>query len=103
MDPSPFGADKALADPALIELAEEGDPDEEVAVLLRADDVTDLPDGVTVIVAFGPVLSCRIQRQHLSAVHAHARIGSVKAPRLLTDEVLEMPVEERLDLTLRPS
>ena len=69
-------------DPALAELVE-GPPEDVLEVLLRLEDPSSLPDGVTSIARFGEVISARLARGDIQRVWADPRVVSLKAPRLL--------------------
>lgn len=72
-------------DPALWELLT-GDPDQELAVLIRLRDPAIPPPQVRVVAAFGPVCTGRVRRGDLLAVRAQENVLSVKAPRLYSSE-----------------
>jgi len=66
-------------DPALLELYAEGSPDDEVAVILRLSDLSDLPPSVRIITRFGTIATCRLPRREIPAVRTH--VQSMKAPK----------------------
>jgi peptidoglycan hydrolase-like protein with peptidoglycan-binding domain len=70
-------------DPALRELDEEGEPDDEVALVLRLADSLVVPDGVRIVARFGDVATCRVRREDILRVHAMEVVRSAKAPRLV--------------------
>ncbi len=70
-------------DPALRELVRRGgDPDDELAVVLRLADPDRTPAGVRLVARFGEVATARIRRSDILALWSDAAIRSVKAPRL---------------------
>ncbi len=72
-------------DPALWELLD-GDPDQELAVLLRLRDPAVPPPRVRVVAAFGPVCTGRVRRADLLEVRRQENVLSIKAPRLYSSE-----------------
>ncbi|MGH3937957.1 MAG: S8 family peptidase [Pseudonocardiaceae bacterium] len=67
-------------DPALEELAEQGAPDDEVAVILRLRAPDTPPPGVRIVSRFGDVATVRIRRGAIPEVWADTTTLSVKAP-----------------------
>jgi len=79
-------------DPALWELYEAGDRDDEVSVILRLRDGAKVPEGVRVISQFGEtIVTARIKRGEIRRVWESEEVVSVKAPRPLS---APGPVEE---------
>ncbi|MBF0686378.1 MAG: S8 family serine peptidase [Cellulomonas sp.] len=85
-------------DPALEDLLEAGPPHEEVAVLLRVRDPRRPPAGVRVVASFGDVVSARVRRSDLLAVHDDDATLSEKAPRAYGPELHEPSSPEELAL-----
>jgi len=73
-------------DPALWELFEEGNRQDEVPAIIRLEESGTLPDGVRLITRFGNVATCRLQRRSIVAVREDEAVASLKAPRLLSPE-----------------
>ncbi|MGH9382809.1 MAG: S8 family serine peptidase, partial [Vicinamibacterales bacterium] len=69
-------------DPSLNELLAEGQPDDEVAVILRLADPVALPAHVRIVVQFGPIVTCRLRRGDIPLVRGEAPVRSMKAARL---------------------
>ena len=67
-------------EPALLELYAEGSPDDEVAVIIRLTDSTDLPQGVRVITQFDRIITVRLLRRLIPRVRRE--VASMKRPRL---------------------
>src|SRR5919109_4142944 len=85
-------------DPALWELLQEGDPQDEVAAIIRLRQPGVAPAGVRLIAQFGDVATCRVRRGAIPEVHEDAPVVSFKAPRVLapdeeaeTDGLAETP------------
>ena len=74
-------------DPALQELLAEGEPEDEVALILRLRDPTRVPAGVRVVSRFGTILTVRALRGGVPTVWADATVQSVKAPQRLAPDV----------------
>lgn len=75
-------------DPALRELlAEPGDPEEEVAVLLRLSAHDAPPAKARIVAVFGDVATARVRRCDVEEVHDAEGIITVKAPREYGPEV----------------
>jgi subtilisin family serine protease len=68
-------------DPALQELIAEGEPDDEVAVVVRLHHGARAPAALRLIAEFGVVATARARRSLLRALHADPAIASLKAPR----------------------
>lgn len=73
-------------DPALEELLAEGQPEDEVAVVLRLDGHLPPPAGARIIARFGPIATCRLQRGAIPVVRAAPGVLSMKAPRRYLSE-----------------
>lgn len=67
-------------EPALQELYAEGSPDDEVAVIIRLTDSTDLPQGVRIITQFGQIATVRLPRREIPRVRRE--VASMKRPKL---------------------
>lgn len=72
-------------DPALRELTEAGNPDEEVEAILRLelDSEGALPPLVREVARFSDIRTIRLLRRDIPAVWAHPYTASLKAPRML--------------------
>lgn len=72
-------------DPALRELAEAGNPDEEVEAILRLelDSEGALPPLVREVARFSDIRTIRLLRRDIPTVWAHPYTASLKAPRML--------------------
>lgn len=68
-------------DPALQELIAEGEPDDEVAVVVRLHHGARAPAALRLVAEFGVVATARTARSALRALHADPAIASIKAPR----------------------
>jgi subtilisin family serine protease len=80
-------------DPALASLIEAGDPDDEVAVLIRwHPDWAGPPPGVRIVSTFGDIATVRVARGALSELRADRSVRSVKATTLFRADV-EEPAE----------
>lgn len=75
-------------DPALWELLEEGESQDEVAAIIRLEKPGILPEGVRTIAQFGDIVTCRLPRNTILEVWSEAAVASFKAPRLLVPEPL---------------
>ncbi|MGK9171301.1 S8 family serine peptidase [Inquilinus limosus] len=87
---------------ALWELAEEGDPDDEVSVIVRLREDQPPPSLLRIIARFGLIATCRLRRGDLE--RARAQVASMKRPQDYTpaldaDDWME---EASDDLALRP-
>lgn len=97
-------------DPALLELYAEGSPDDEVAVIIRLSDPSDLPGSVRIIARFGSIATCRLPRRDIPAVRTH--VQSMKAPKRYSNNLAyqawtksnhDGSYESQLDLQVIPS
>lgn len=68
-------------DPALQELIAEGEPDDDVAVVVRLHHGARAPAALRLVAEFGVVATARTERSALRALHADPAIASIKAPR----------------------
>ena len=82
-------------DPNLYELLE-GDPDDEVAALIRLRDAETAPAGVRIVTRFGNVATCRLRRSAILETRIAEDVLSLKAPQFVTPE----PEPDGLDLEL---
>jgi subtilisin family serine protease len=73
-------------DPALWEMLEVGDGDDEVAAIVRLRGGETLPGGIRVISRFADIATCRLRRAAIPTVHAAEAVESLKAAVLLTPE-----------------
>lgn len=88
-------------DPALATLIEAGEPDDEVAVLIRwHPDWAEPPEGVRIVSAFGDVATVRVARGAVRELREHRSVRSVKATTIFradvgdfTDAGTESPLE----------
>lgn len=78
-------------DPALRELLE-GDPEEEVPVIVRLRDPEEPPPDVRIVARLGPIATCRVTRDTIVGLRAHEAVVSVKAPRDVVAEPQPPPV-----------
>lgn len=60
-----------------------GDPEEELMLLIRLKDAKINAPFCTVITQFGDIITCRVRRKHLLEVYNSPDTFSVKAPRLI--------------------
>lgn len=71
-------------DPALVELFEEGAPDDEVSVIIRLRPGSAVPPGVRVIARFGRpeprIVTARCRRGDLRVIRGRREVASMKAP-----------------------
>ena len=74
-------------DPALQELLSEGEPDDEVALIIRLRDPARTPVGVRIVSRFGSIVTARAPRGAIPTVWADATVRSVKAPQNLSPDV----------------
>ena len=74
-----------MIDPALEELLE-GDPADEVPVLMRLAPGGEPPPGVRVVTRFDRVVTCRVRRGDVLRVRAATPVASLKAARLVRAE-----------------
>ncbi len=81
-------------DPTLGRLVEAGDPDEELALLVRLDTVSAaLPAGARVVSRFGDVATVRVRRGAVRELWESPAARSVKAPRSYRPELVEVEAE----------
>lgn len=73
-------------DPGLQELIAAGGSDEEVAVIVRLHPGSSPPPGLRLVTRFGDVATGRAVRGALAAIHDHASVASLKAPRIYAGE-----------------
>ncbi len=73
-------------DPALWELLEEGDSQDEVAAIIRLGQPGEVPEGVRVVALFGDIATVRLPRGRILEVRADEAVTSFKAPRVLVAE-----------------
>lgn len=90
-------------DPELYELLQEGDPADEVAVVMRLLDPAQAPAGTRIVARFGEVVTARVQRAAIPEIWRSPVVESLKAPRGLSAD-LEPPVLQNLpeDLAVTP-
>jgi subtilisin family serine protease len=88
---------------ALIELAEEGAPDDRVSLLIRLRDDGHVPAAIRVITRFGNIVTCRMRRRDIEAVRRE--VASMKRPQAYTPTLDDNDDETAgaNDLALRPS
>lgn len=67
---------------ALVELVEEGQPADEVSVLIRLNKDGRIPRAVRVITRFGLIATCRLARRDIELVRGH--VASMKRPQAYT-------------------
>lgn len=94
-------------DPALWELVNGSGDDEVEAIICLSSSEESVPDSVRAITRFGNIVTCRLRRDVILATHRHESVLSLKAPRLLTPDVIlepavtEAPEEVRLSNDFR--
>jgi peptidoglycan hydrolase-like protein with peptidoglycan-binding domain len=71
-------------DPALQELLAEGLPDDEVGVVLRLVDPSQIPDRVRIVTQFGHIATCRLRRADIPRVRTQPQVASMKRARSYT-------------------
>ena len=93
---------EVIVESALIELAEEGAPDDRVSLLIRLRDDGHVPAAIRVITRFGNIVTCRMRRGDIEAVRRD--VASMKRPQAYTP-TLDPDDEDvgPLDLTRLPS
>ncbi|MGW5192752.1 FAD-dependent oxidoreductase [Kribbella sp. NPDC004138] len=74
-------------DPALQQLARAGEPDDEIAVIVRLRRPGDTPGRCRVVSRFGDVVTVRVPRGLIQELRADPAVVSVKAPHLYTPDV----------------
>ena len=91
-------------DPALWELLEEGDPNEEVATVIRLQRPDRIPPNVRIISQFGDIVTCRLKRGDILDVRSDETVESMKSPRLFIPEpTLDLPGLSDFGETVRES
>lgn len=99
---------------ALIELADEGGPDEQVSVIVRLREGGGVPAPIRVIARFGLIATCRLRRGDIAAVRM--QVASMKRPQYYTptpetaadsdagkaDDDSEWSIEAGDDVVFRP-
>ncbi len=68
-------------DPALWELYQDGDPQEELRVILRLSEGAEPPPNVRIIARFGDIVTGRVLREDVPQVWYDEHVESLKAPR----------------------
>ncbi len=68
-------------DPALWEIYEDGDPEDELRVILRLSEGAEPPSEVRVVSRFGEIVTARMKRKDTTKVWYDERVESLKAPR----------------------
>lgn len=61
----------------------QGNPKEELSLLIRLNDEKQYPKKCKVISQFGDIISCRVLRENLEDVYDSLEVKSVKAPRVI--------------------
>lgn len=74
-------------DPALLELIAAGNPDDDVAIIVRTQPGRDPPAALRVVARFGDIATGRARRGMLAAIHDDPAVASLKAPRVYAAEV----------------
>lgn len=85
-------------DPALWEIVQEGDNDDEVEVLVRLRRPDQAPNGLRIVSQFGDIVTGRSARRDILSLRAEENVASVKAPRLVTPD-LEFPEPAFTEIT----
>ena len=80
-------------DPALYEMLE-GDPEDEVAAVIRFTDAEAVPPGVRLVTRFGDVATCRLKRSDILETRGADDVLSLKAPRLVAPPEPDPEVDE---------
>ncbi|GAB3102670.1 S8 family serine peptidase [Lysobacter terrae] len=73
-------------DPALQELLAAGEATDEVAIVLRLREPSEVPPGVRIVARFGPIATARVERAAIWQIYGHPSIASLKAPSWLALE-----------------
>lgn len=68
-------------DPALAEVAREGDSNDEVSVIARLADAGALPEGVTLVTRFGDIATLRLQRKKMTELMHSESVVDLEASR----------------------
>src|SRR5688572_11388894 len=68
-------------DPAMWQLYEDGDPEDELRVILRLSEGAQPPPEVRVVSQFGEIVTGRMERGDVPKVWYDERVESLKAPR----------------------
>jgi subtilisin family serine protease len=68
-------------DPAMWELYEDGDPEDELRVILRLSEGAEPPPEVRVVSHFGEIVTARMKRKDAPKIWYDERVESLKAPR----------------------
>ncbi|HEY0779123.1 MAG TPA: S8 family serine peptidase, partial [Gemmatirosa sp.] len=90
-------------DPYLAELIAEGDPSDEVAVLLRLSNATAAPPQVRLVAQFDDVATGRLLRSEIVAVHDADTVRSTKAAQLIGPSLADDTEAEMLPDVLQDS
>ncbi|SIO69257.1 Subtilase family protein [Burkholderia sp. GAS332] len=90
-------------EPGLEELLRAGNPDDEVAVLLRLTEGGAVPSGTRIVAGFPPIYTARVRRGSIPAVRAAEGVLSMKAARRYVPDWLDLPVAESDDIAPRSS
>ncbi len=75
-------------DAALQELFFSETPGQEIEVILKIAKGAAMPPGVREVTRFGDIVTCRLAAGAIPAVRAHESVLSMKAPRLVTTELV---------------
>ncbi|WP_328520477.1 FAD-dependent oxidoreductase [Kribbella sp. NBC_00359] len=81
-------------DPALQELIRAGEPEDEVAVLLRLRHPGDSPVSARIVSRFGDIATARVARSAIPDLRADTVVASVKAPRVYAPDLEPATIEE---------
>ena len=97
----PDHLDSVWMDPALHELIERHSADQEVEVIARLVPGRSPPPELRMVARFGEIATGRVPSSRIAELHAHPDVLSLKAPRLVSSEVM---LAERFDKAtdLRP-
>lgn len=89
-------------DPALQELADSGNPTDEVSVVVRLRDAAPPPTGLRIVARFGTIATARIQRLDVRRAWEDPAVISLKAPRWYATEYGPvLAAEDAEDVELR--
>jgi Subtilase family len=75
-------------DPALQELLE-GNPEDEIEVIIRLHDREEPPSNFRVVSRFGPILTGRVLRKSIRQLWSSPQVASVKAPRIFQHDAMD--------------
>lgn len=83
-------------DPALWELLETGERQDEVAAIIRLEQPENVPAGVRLVSQFGHIATIRLPRETIPDIWAETAVASLKAPRIGLSPELDWPLLEEV-------